>query len=259
MIMDTTNGYPRPMQGAFFMPDGGDAAGGDGGAADGKGQGQPAQSAEAKTAKGSTITQEEPKAKGSVITQEEPNEEPKAEQGGDKKEEPKGEKVDVTKLTFPEGTEIDKPLSDSFQAICDKYGIYKAAAQELADLYTSRMTDAASKMDTAMKAAAKSAAEKADAELAEESAKWLADAKADAEIGGQKWETVKVRVAAGVKALGAGAAVKLLDSMGLGDHPEIIRLFVRAGEIRKPDSITGGAGQAPRPKTDREHAHIIYQ
>lgn len=248
--------YPRPMQGAFFMPDAGDAAGGDGGAADGKEQGQPAQNAEADLKKtGSTITQDEPKQeqtpKSSTITQDEPKEE--------QKDEAKAKPVDVTKLSFPEGSQIDEPLAKSFQAICDKHGIYEAAAQEIADLYTSRAAEAATKLDEALKAAAKSAADKADAEMEEESAKWLAEAKADAEIGGQKWETVKVRVAAGVKNLGAQKAVKLLDSMGLGDHPEIIRLFVRAGEFNKSDSITGGAGQAPRPKTDREHAHIIYQ
>lgn len=83
--------------------------------------------------------------------------------------------------------------------------------------------------------------------VAEERAKWLAEAKADEEIGGNKWETSLVTAAKALDGLGfpKGSPLRnLLDDSGLGNHPEMIRAFVKVGRAISEDSDFPRSGAA---------------
>jgi len=93
----------------------------------------------------------------------------------------------------------------------------------------------------------------------DESARVMAEAaKADAEFGGAKWDASKQTMARGMEALGVTPALRdILDRTGLGSHPDVIRVFYRAGLKLSPDKIVGTepAGAAP---AEVHPAQILY-
>lgn len=95
--------------------------------------------------------------------------------------------------------------------------------------------------------------------VAKERKAWLDTAKADPEIGGQNWDANLVTAAKALDSLGfnKGSPFRaLLDDSGLGNHPEMIRAFVKIGKAIGEDSDfvrAGGATTGPR-----SHADILY-
>ena len=95
--------------------------------------------------------------------------------------------------------------------------------------------------------------------VAEERAKWLNEAKADEEIGGNKWDTSLVTAAKALDTLGfvKGSPLRnLLDESGLGNHPEMIRAFVKVGRAISEDSDFPRSGAATTGA--RSAAEFLY-
>ena len=69
---------------------------------------------------------------------------------------------------------------------------------------------------------------------------WVDDAKSDAEFGGDKFEQ---NIAVAVKArdsFGTSEFNEMLDTSGLGNHPEMIRFLNRVGKAISEDSVVVG-------------------
>ena len=85
------------------------------------------------------------------------------------------------------------------------------------------------------------------------STQWAEQAKADPEIGGTNLDANLGVAKQALAAFGTPALVKMLDETGLGNHPEIIRAFMRAGQkIAAQPVVTGTkapTGQASAAKT----------
>ena len=84
---------------------------------------------------------------------------------------------------------------------------------------------------------------------------WLETSKADKEFGGEK---LPENLGVARKALDAFATpelCKLLDETGLGNHPEVIRMFFRAGKAISEDKFVGG-NQAGGGKANP--ANVLY-
>ena len=78
-------------------------------------------------------------------------------------------------------------------------------------------------------------------------ADWLTEAKADKDIGGAKWDESMVYAAKALDRLGYAKGTpfrQLLDTSGLGNHPEMIRAFRKIGELvgEDGDFVRTGAG-----------------
>ena len=74
----------------------------------------------------------------------------------------------------------------------------------------------------------------------EQQKSWVDDAKSDAEFGGDKFEQ---NIAVAVKArdsFGTSEFNEMLDSSGLGNHPEMIRFLNRVGKAISEDSVVVG-------------------
>ena len=78
------------------------------------------------------------------------------------------------------------------------------------------------------------------AQVAEARAQWAADSKADKEFGGDKLQENLAVAKKARDAFATPALVELLDQSGLGDHPEVIRFFVKAGKAISEDNFVGG-------------------
>jgi hypothetical protein len=142
-------------------------------------------------------------------------------------------------LKLPEGFEADKAALEGFKATASELGLDTAKAQKLFDQYV------------AIEKARTEAAEKA---FVAQDAKWKAELEADPDLGGEKLKATVTNVHSALKWLGPGVG-KLIAQSGLGNHPELVRAFVKLGRGVADDSIKGtsapGAGKS-EPKSDAE-------
>jgi hypothetical protein len=79
---------------------------------------------------------------------------------------------------------------------------------------------------------------------------WLVDAKADKEIGGEAFNANAELAKRVVERYGTEAFKKALNDTGLGNHPELVRVFVRIARSMSEDQLVipkaaGGMKKAP--------------
>lgn len=175
---------------------------------------------------------------------------PVAEAGGDQKQESKDGKADADKpkgapekyesFKLPEGMEIDETAMGEAQTVFKELGLSQDQAQKLIDLQAKH------------ESARAEANQKAFTEMV---GGWLAEAKADKEIGGEKFNE-KVNLAK--QAIDAfsptitndkGEKVNefrnFLSMTGAGNHPEMIRFLAKVGEAVANDSVHAGRAVGP--------------
>lgn len=85
-----------------------------------------------------------------------------------------------------------------------------------------------------------------DTAIAAQDAKWLSEAKADKEIGGAAYDA-NVKLAQRALAKFGGAEVaQVIHQAGLGNHPGLLRAFVRIGKAMAEDAIGNTATPADK-------------
>lgn len=150
---------------------------------------------------------------------------------GEDEGKPQGAPESYEDFKIPEGVQVDAEVVDGIKDVAKKLNLTQEQAQELADF-------AATRSQTLAKA-------QADA-IAQARTEWGESAKTDKEFGGDKLaENLGVAKKA-LDAFGTPELRDLLDKSGLGNHPEIIRAFYRAGKSISEDrfvpsgaSVTG--------------------
>lgn len=160
---------------------------------------------------------------------------PKGEAGGAGQGQPVTPNAPI-ELKLPEGVTLDAKVVEDYKKLVEKFDPQKglefvAATREAA------INDLQKQVEDRVK---------------EQRTKWLADAKADKEIGGNAWDDSIVAARKAVDILGGDSLRELLNKSGLGDHPGIIRAFVRVGKAISEDSIGGKGNDAPTPQTESE-------
>jgi len=85
---------------------------------------------------------------------------------------------------------------------------------------------------------------------------WAETAKADKEIGGDKWDANVTVAQRALNTFGTPELKEALNQYGLGNHPEMIRLMVRMGNAMREDTIVlpGSQGGAVKKST----AEVLY-
>lgn len=79
---------------------------------------------------------------------------------------------------------------------------------------------------------------------------WLAEAKADKEIGGDNFPKTVELANHALNSLFPGVEIrKFMDATGFGNNPVVLRGFAKIGKMLKPDAIVQPGGQPP-PKKD---------
>lgn len=139
-------------------------------------------------------------------------------------ETPAGETVEY-ELAVPEGVEADAEVLEEFKGLARDLKLSQEDAQKLADL--------SAKVEIKRQEAFKA-----------QQVKWIDAAKSDKEFGGEQFAE---NLAVAKRALDAFAPAEmrqLLTDSGLGNHPEVIRCFVRIGKQISEDGAFP-AGNAP--------------
>lgn len=125
-------------------------------------------------------------------------------------------------FTMPDGVEVDSTAAEEFSAIAKELKLDQAGAQKVADV--------GAKM-------AQRQIEK-HAELVQS---WVEQVKTDKEIGG---DALQENLAVAKKALetfGTPELRDVLNASGLGNHPEVIRAFYKAGKAISEDRFVAGS------------------
>ena len=139
-------------------------------------------------------------------------------------------------FTLPDGMAIDEKLAAEAGPILKEAGVSRAGANKIAELFINH--------------------KKAEAEQwAKTQAKWVDDAKADKEYGGDKFDA---SLGSAKKALDKFGSPELRDALeysGMGNHPELIRLLARVGNAFSDDKPVGSETPAAKGKSAEEELY----
>jgi hypothetical protein len=127
-------------------------------------------------------------------------------------------------LQMPEGVELDKAAAEEFTAIAKELKLDQTAAQKLADI--------GAKMAQRQ--------QEAHAKLVET---WTEQVKTDKELGGDKLAENLGVARKAIDTFGSPELKELLNSTGLGNHPEVVKLAFKVGKAISEDGFV--AGKAP--------------
>lgn len=146
-----------------------------------------------------------------------------ADKGGDK---PAGA-PEKYEFKAPEGTEFNANVIAAYSEVAKELNLPQDAAQKVLD-----------------KVAPVMAAQHVEA-VKKISAEWIDAVKSDKEYGGEKLDENIAIAKKALETFGTPELRTLLDTTGLGNNPELIRAFYRAGKAISEDRFVGGKGTPP--------------
>jgi len=134
----------------------------------------------------------------------------------------KTEVPEVYDLQMPEGVELDKEAADEFVNIAKSLELSQENAQKLATI------------------AAKIQQKQIEAK-ARQFETWVEEVKADKDIGGEKLEENLGIARKALETFGSPELKDVLNASGLGNHPAVIKAFLKAGKAISEDGFVRGA------------------
>ena len=122
----------------------------------------------------------------------------------------------------PEGQQFDQQVLQSFAEVARELNLTQDAAQRVLDTVGPVMQARQAEQLEAIRTS------------------WADAAKADKEFGGDKLSENLAYAKQALDAYGSPELRQLLNETGLGNHPEIIRMMVKAGKASAEDSLVTG-------------------
>ena len=134
-----------------------------------------------------------------------------------------GKPVEYADFIMPEGVEYDPEIGGELKSLAAELKLTPDQAQKFADL--------GGKMAQAQ-----------HAKYAAVVAAWGEQAKSDKEFGGDKLNENLAIAKAAAQKMGGDALLQVLESSGLGNHPDMIRAFWKMGQAMADDKPVFGNG-----------------
>ncbi|HFS7450611.1 TPA: peptidase [Enterobacter roggenkampii] len=153
----------------------------------------------------------------------------------DQKQEGAPEKYE---FTAGEGVELDTEALKDFEPVARDLNLTNEQAQKLVDAYPKILAGVQQRQAEAWQA---------------QTEQWAADVKADKEIGGDK---LTANLSAAQRALdlfGTPELKEYLNTTGLGNHPDLVKTFVKIGKAMSEDGMVDGSNQG-----QRSAAEVLY-
>lgn len=139
-------------------------------------------------------------------------------------------------FSAPEGREFDPKVIEAYSEAARELNLTNDAAQKLLDKVAPTLESRQQEQFETIRA------------------KWGDDAKTDKEFGGDKLTESLGVARKALDQFGTPELRTLLNESGLGNHPEVIRFMVRAGNAISEDKFVGGRA----PTGQRDAAAILY-
>lgn len=142
-------------------------------------------------------------------------------------------------IKVPEGVEADPALLSEFAAVAKEKGLSQEQAQAVVDFQFKVQ---------------KSQAETQEKALEEQSQKWVTQVKTDKEFGGPKLDQNLVIARKAMDQFGDPELKELLNAFGLGNHPALVRYFIKVGRALGEDSVAGATAAPSNGRTNPDEA-----
>lgn len=126
--------------------------------------------------------------------------------------------VSAEAFVFPEGAQVDMGVAKEYAELAKSLGLTQEQAQGQIGFYQKAQEQMVAKV----------------------SEQWAQQSKADKEFGGDKFDENLAIASKAIDAFATPELKGLLNSTGLGNNPDMIRAFYRAGLLLKEDSVVPG-------------------
>lgn len=125
-------------------------------------------------------------------------------------------------LKLPEGSHLDAAHLEKVSSYAKDKGLSNEEAQAIIDRDNTNIA---------------SYADGQNAKLKERQAAWVADSQSDKEFGGEAFPQNAELAKRVIQRFGSDALKTALNDTGLGNHPELLRVFVRIGKAMSEDQL----------------------
>ena len=176
------------------------------------------------------------------VTTEDPAAKPKGDDAGnaDGDSDPKAPIETYAEFTMPEGMELDSAMLEEAMPLFKELNLTQEQAQKLVDFQSKQaqagqqgQVDAFNQLKT----------------------DWLDQAKADKDIGGDKFNENVATARLALSKFGSEGLTKLMNDYGIGNNPEMIRFMYNVGKLMKED--VPDFGNAPKSSA-KDRVDILY-
>ncbi|HDC4645015.1 TPA: peptidase [Enterobacter kobei] len=141
-------------------------------------------------------------------------------------------------FTTGEGVELDTEALKDFEPVARDLNLTNEQAQKLVDAYPKILAGVQQRQAEAWQA---------------QTEQWAADVKADKEIGGDKLTANLSAAQRAMDLFGSPALKEYLEGTGLGNHPELVKTFIKIGKAMSEDGMVDGSNQG-----QRSAAEVLY-
>ncbi|HFJ3401951.1 TPA: peptidase [Salmonella enterica] len=138
-----------------------------------------------------------------------------------------------------EGQELDVAALEQFEPIARELNLTNEQAQKMVDLYGTKIMPMVQQ-------------QQAEA-WQKTTEQWAADVKADKEIGGDKLTGNLSAAQRALAQFGTPELKEYLEGTGLGNHPELVKAFIKIGKAMSEDGMVDGSNQG-----QRSAAEVLY-
>ena len=139
----------------------------------------------------------------------------------------------------PEGQELDAAALEQFEPIARELNLTNEQAQKMVDLYGTKIMPMVQQQQV-----------EAWQKTTEQ---WAADVKADKEIGGDKLTGNLSAAQRALAQFGTPELKEYLEGTGLGNHPELVKAFVKIGKAMSEDGMV-----TEKESGQRSAAEVLY-
>ena len=182
---------------------------------------------------GTVLNEEQEEKKEDGQEQEEKKTEEKAEtkDEGSEADESKDEGAPETysDFTLSEGIEADEATMDEFKTLAKEEDLSQTQAQKLVDLQNKAMIRVGDTLKQRWTDTQK---------------EWRESTENDKAFGGDKLDESLVFAKSAMKKFGNDAFSEMLESTGMGNHPEVVRFLYKVGKSMSEDDIMAGRAAA---------------
>lgn len=161
---------------------------------------------------------------------------------GDKPDDGKDKKPDGAPEAYEfkaaEGAELDTEALKDFEPVARELNLTNEQAQKLVDAYPKILAGVQQRQADAWQATTE---------------QWAADVKADKEIGGDKLTGNLSAAQRALDQFGTPELKEYLNTTGLGNHPDLVKTFVKIGKAMSEDGMVTG-----KETGQRSAAEVLY-
>lgn len=184
-------------------------------------------------------TQEQQQSQEQQTQEKKPGEEQKKPDEKDQKPEGAPEKYE---FKAGKSGELDQEALKGFEPLARELNLTNEQAQKMVDLYGEKLLPQIQKQQT-----------EAWQKTTEQ---WAADVKADKEIGGDKLVSSLSVAQRALDQFGTPELKEYLNATGLGNHPELVKAFVKIGKSMSEDGMVTGSKTTTQSVAQRMYPNM---